>query len=153
MSITWLNPNIPITRGISCIPLSMFTFPKLNLDRPSALSTPIVAIIMPRPVASKPPLGCSPRSQPMEVMASMIKRASSAGPNLRPNCARRGPDSVSIIIPIVPPMKEDMVDVERAFPACPFLARGYPSRAVITAGESPGIFKSIALKDPPYIFE
>jgi hypothetical protein len=35
--------------------------------------------------------------------------------------------------------------VNRALPAAPFRLKGYPSIAVMTAGESPGMLRRIAL--------
>jgi hypothetical protein len=120
ISNTWLNPNIPMTRGMKETPPSRFRFPKLNRAPPEAPSIPIVERRTPIPAAISPLIGSSPSNQPMEVRAKKIKAATSAGPNFKPTSASSGPNMVRNMIPIVPPMKEAIFPEARDFPAMPF---------------------------------
>ena len=58
--------------------------------------------------------------------------------------------SVSAITPMVPPMKEPQADMARAAPARPFLAIWWPSMAVITEDDSPGVLIKMEVTEPPY---
>jgi hypothetical protein len=88
----------------------------------------------------------------MLVMATSSNAVISAGPNLSPRSANADRER-----------QDDHADHtadeggevrgEQGLPRrLRLVAIGYPSRAVITAGESPGIFSRIALNAPPYIF-
>ena len=141
-------------KGVKGIPPRRYMFPKSYLGAPDRVSMPMLARRMPSIVMTTPRMGFSPTSQLMEVMAISSRAVISEGPNLRPMSASAGPMKVRMIIPMVPPMQDATFAV---ISACPGLFRfeaiGYPSIAVMIAGESPGIFSRIALNAPPYMLE
>ena len=61
-----------------------------------------------------PFVGFSPTSHPMEVIATKSKADISTGPKFRPRRARSGPVNVRMIIPIKPPIKDDVFDTNSA---------------------------------------
>ena len=152
--MTCENPTVPIINGVNGIPPRRYILPKSYLGDPDKVSIPILASKIPNIVITSPFVGFSPTSQLIDVIAINKIAVISEGPNFRPISARAGPISVRMQIPIVPPINDAIFAV---MSACPglflFVAIGYPSSAVITAGESPGMFRRIALKLPPYIFE
>ena len=149
--ITWAKPNAPMTRGISWMPDSRLILPNVKRGIPVALSMPIVARIMPNIVEIKPLEGESPSSQLILLKDRIMTATISLGPNINPISASAVPINVKIRMPMVPPKKDATFAVNSAAPGRPFLVSGYPSIAVIIAGESPGIFSRIALNAPPYI--
>ncbi|CAB4536714.1 unannotated protein [freshwater metagenome] len=56
-----------------------------------------------------------------------------------------------IKVAIEPAINEPIAAVASAAPARPRRAILFPSRAVITDPDSPGVFKRIEVVDPPYI--
>ena len=143
-----------MTNGVNGIPPSRYILPNSYLGAPDSVSIPILASKIPNAVMTRPFTGFSPTSHEMDVMAIKSSAVISEGPNFSPRLASPGPIKVKMIIPIMPPTKEAVLAVIRACPGrFRFVAIGYPSSVVTTAGESPGIFKRMALNAPPYIFE
>ena len=62
-----------------------------------------------------------------------------------------GAKSIKPIVARKAPKKDATPDNTKASPAFPCFAIGYPSKVVIIAGSSPGIFRSIEEIRPPYI--
>ena len=75
----------------------------------------------------------------------------SAGPNSNAKEANKGAANIKIIKLNIPPITLDTAAKPRALPGSPFLAIGYPSRAVATAGGAPGALIKIAVIDPPKV--
>ena len=102
----------------------------------------------------RPCTGFPPTSHPILVIATRRRTVISAGPNLSPSSARAGPRITRMSIPMIPPIHDDALAVINAWPGR-FLtvAIGYPSTAVRTAGESPGMLRRIAENAPPYMLE
>ena len=53
--------------------------------------------------------------------------------------------------PKIVPIKENTTPTPKAFPACPFAAKGVPSNVVAIEDGVPGIFNKIAATNPPEI--
>ena len=68
---------------------------------------PMVDTRMPSMVHDDALMGFSPISQLMEVMATSIMMVISEGPKFRPKVARAEASNMRIMMPMVPPMKED----------------------------------------------
>lgn len=75
----------------------------------------------------------------------------SAGPNFNASVANVGANKYKDIELRIPPIKEAMTAVPKAFPAFPFNVSSYPSIAVAAAAGVPGVRISIADIDPPKI--
>ena len=75
----------------------------------------------------------------------------SAGPNRKATRARMGASSMSPMVARSAPTKDATPDSTSASPARPCRAMGYPSRVVISAGSSPGMFSRIDEIRPPYM--
>ena len=114
--MTWLNPNTPMTRGTSSTPDSRLMLPKVNRGMPVAPSVPMVAIMMPSMVEISPLVGESPSSQLMLLRDRTITATISLGPNSNPISASPTPRKVRIRMPMVPPQKDAIFVVNRAFP-------------------------------------
>ena len=71
---------------------------------------------MPNRVSSSPLFGFSPTSQPIDVMATSSRAVISEGPNLRPTLARAGPVKVRMTMPTNPPMNDEKLDTNSAWP-------------------------------------
>ncbi len=65
--------------------------------------------------------------------------------------ARAGAKPIRKMAPIVPPEKEEIAAIVKAFPAWPFRAIGYPSKEVATTAASPGALIRIEEVEPPKI--
>ena len=83
---------------------------------------PMVAIIKPRIVASKPFAADFPVSVDTAVIANNISVKYSAGPNLSAIEDNGTANTVSPITPSVPAMNEPIADTASAAPARPFFA-------------------------------
>ena len=69
--------------------------------------------------------------------------------NLSANLARYGEIVTNAKQLINQPITEAIVEALRAFAACPFFTKGYPSKHVAAEAGVPGVFKSIADIEPP----
>ncbi len=88
---------------------------------------------------------------PSVAKASANSAKYSAGPNKSATFTSCGARNTSPQVAKNAPTKDAMPDRASASPARPACAIGYPSRQVIIAGSSPGMFKRIELMRPPYI--
>jgi hypothetical protein len=73
----------------------------------------------------------------------------SGGPKLREARARGGERKIRKATPTTPPNTEERVAVTIARYASPFRAMGKPSKVVAIADGVPGVFISMAEKEPP----
>src|SRR5580698_8847196 len=74
----------------------------------------------------------------------------SVGPNSNDACARMGDNVATITKPMHPATNEPIAAIDRAGPALPLRAMGWPSRQITTELGSPGIFSMIAVVDPAW---
>ena len=75
----------------------------------------------------------------------------STGPKLKATAANKGVAAIKITKLNIPPNTLDTAARPKACPGSPFLAMGYPSNAVATAGGAPGALINIAVIDPPNV--
>ncbi len=52
---------------------------------------------------------------------------------------------------MIPATKDPIAEIDKAAPALPCLAIGYPSSTVATDEDSPGVLSRIEVVEPPYI--
>src|SRR5699024_458174 len=132
-------------------PLIKLVDPKLNLGNPPTGSIPIEARSKPIKAMIKPLIGYLPEIPEIIDNPKNAKANVSGALNLRANSANFGAIKIRIITLNIPPIAEEIVDTVSAFSPYPCLANGYPSSAVAADDGVPGVFKSIAATDPPYI--
>ena len=133
------------------IPSKRCKLPPVNRVMPVELSTPIMA----RPSPKQTDIAafawfCEP-IPPRVQKASRYNAKYSAGPKRNAIPAKTGANSINPMVAKKAPTKDANPDKTKASPARPCFAIGYPSKVVIIAGSSPGIFNNIDDILPPYI--
>lgn len=90
-------------------------------------------------------------SETMAERVNSINRKYSDGPNFKAKLAKGFAKKTKPMVAKTPPIKEATAEIAIAWPACPFLDMGYPSKVAAIADPSPGVFNKMELLDPPYI--
>ena len=113
--------------------------PNVNLDIPLIGSFPKHPMRRPIPAAMRP-LKIDPLERDaIRVMAQKHSEKYSHGPSFRATLAMIGERIVATMMEKTDPMKDAVIPMPRALPACPFCVIGYPSKQVAMADEEPGI--------------
>ena len=143
--------NNPINEAVNGTPERRLGIPKVNLGFPSIGSIPIVDIINPNPPEISPFVIDFVLAPAIIVNPNIDSQKYSAGPNFNARVARVGANKYNEIELSIPPIKEAITAVPKAFPAFPCTVSSYPSIAVAAAAGVPGVRISIADIDPPKI--
>ena len=93
----------------------------------------------------------SPKAADTVMNASNISAKYSAGPNDRANLTTVGARKASASVARSPATNEPMAAVASAGPPLPLRAILLPSSAVTMEADSPGVFNSIDVVEPPYM--
>ena len=123
-----MNLSTPVVRWIPIVPINTPTKPEIRFLRDDF---PLIDASIDRANTASPKY--------------------SAGPNSKASFANNGAAKIKIIKLKIPPKTLDTAASPSARPGSPFLAIGYPSKAVATAGGAPGAFINIAVMDPPKV--
>ncbi len=111
---------------------------------------PTQASIRPISTATAVLMGLSPAMPARQTIAKTISMKYSAGPKETAHLASSGAKMVTPMVAIRPPINELQAEMDSAMPPLPCLASGWPSRVVITAEASPGMFSKMEEMRPPY---
>ena len=133
------------------IPSMAWRFPKVKRTAPDCRSEPTRPITRPTPRDAIPRNIELPKRVPTVVKAINISAKKSAAVTLKAHSASEGAVNAKISVAIVPATNEPIAAVARAEPARPRFAIWWPSSAVMTEPDSPGVFNKIEVVDPPYI--
>ena len=93
----------------------------------------------------------SPSTDDTATKASRVSAKYSAGPKRSAALAMTGAEKVSAAVASVPATNDPIAAVASAAPPRPARAIRCPSTAVITEALSPGVFRRIAVVEPPYM--
>ena len=123
--------------------------PKVKRLEPLIGSMPMHPIKRPIPAAMMPLKIFPLDREATRVMAQKQREKYSHGPRWRANSAMTGESTVARATEPTVPIKEAVMPIPRALPACPFLVMGKPSKQVAIADDDPGIPISTAEMNVP----
>ena len=131
------------------MPSQSSKIPKVNRSAPVDWSSPTRPINNPRPPATKPLVSDLPLMTAIKAMPRTAIRKNSGGAKARTRGRMIGTSSIKESAPNAPPIAELVTAAPIARPACPFFVIGNPSKTVAALTASPGVFRSIAVIEPP----
>ena len=142
--------NIAMASVMKLKPDCKSIIPIVNRGALNKAASPTVAIISPSIVISN---AFAMRPDPAKAATAdnptTIRAKYSAEWNSNATLTRVGANKTSSIAPMVPPEKEAIAAIVRAFPAFPCCVIGYPSKLVATVEATPGALISIEEVEPP----
>ena len=125
--------------------------PKSKRSTPVAKWTPTVEINTPIHPAIRFLIEDFPLMEANIDNANIANPKYSTGPKLKATSANKGVAAIKITKLKIPPNTLATAASPKALPGSPFLAIGYPSNAVATAGGAPGALINMAVIDPPNV--
>ena len=141
----------PISNGMMDIPLSRFTILKVKRRVVMVGSRPTVASNRPRLPDMSPLIIDLPATPATIVREKIISMAISGGPNRRAMEARGAATAMSTRSEQKSAKVEEYLAILSAFTPLPCLVRVYPSRTVHAEAGVPGVFRRMAVIEPPKI--